>query len=209
MLSASTGNTFEDYLKSELDNRGFNRLMADAMSPADATCFGVLTKAVRDTDVLQVNPFRQYRAHYIEQPNGTQSDPDFLILECDRVFALETKFNKNRTTFPMWNAHMPKKNYLYLYASSGKRVITFFRGGDVVTDAERAIKEQYRLALKELEKLANCSLAGQAHGFSIYGRLAVQQKGEAANWLDHPNRELLESSAIAFLEDSTDGPEIR
>ena len=198
-LSATKGEEVENYLKAELDRRGFNRIMPKALHPADQKVLTEVRKSEKDGGLHKTNPLVLYDQHYLEQPNGKQAYPDFIILEGARIFSLESKF-KAVSGPPMWNSGLPRPHGIYLLVNPND--ITAFIGGDVVGDDDRVIFDEYRQEYRKLRDRTNGRLRGQQHGFGVYDRFALEQKGDKRDFFTHPNRRNLESRVIQYLSDT-------
>ncbi|UBX98665.1 hypothetical protein [Mycoplasmopsis synoviae] len=60
------------------------------------------------------NPFSKINHHFIKQPYGSQSFPDFLVFTKNAIFPIEIKSNINSNR-PKWNSSLPRSQAIYIY----------------------------------------------------------------------------------------------
>ena len=211
MVAATNGAELENYFKDEMSKRGFNRVMPDGLTQTEKPAYDGLRNRVKDTSTPLVNPILRLSAHYIEQPNGSQDYPDFMVFERTHIWAIEPKHRSGNGGHPMWNSGTPRKHGIYLFGN--RQDVTFFLGGDVLTDEQVEAIRQYRLQTRNLRDATNQgSLAGQEYGFSVYDRFMLQQQrtnspGAVLDFFTNPRRAQLENRVLAMLLGPTTPPE--
>lgn len=205
LRSATNGKEVEDYLKTEMENRGFNRLMANRLSSEEySSSYRKIRNQVKHhTNPLPKNPFNRFHAHYIQQPNGSQDYPDFIVFEKERILTVESKFKKTGGGFPMWNSGTPRKHGIYLFITPDD--VTFFLGGDILSDRDLKNIEEYRTKATEFAEKTNAQLlSNQPYGFTVYHRFAIEQKvkhnpSATTNFFTNPKRVQLEKNVLDFI----------
>jgi len=89
--------------------------------------------------------------HYISQPYGSQSAPDFMIFYKGKKIELECKSSKGGTI--TWNSGFPTKERIYLYSCGNQLQSTYFMGDDWITHQQyillQAAKEDLKKKTKE------------------------------------------------------------
>ena len=200
MLQAHAGKEFEDRLNAAMHRGGFSRLQ-----PGDLDDWQCIKALVQDHEIGGGIPNdTQWRRHFVHQPAGSQQYPDFLVLDGDVIFGIETKFSKSRSGKPVWNSGHPRPSGIYVYACAARGDLTFFRGADVLSPSDARILHEGIEAMAATAKEHNMRLSGQPHGFHIYPRAAYQQgrqfnKDADLNFFESPSRPELEASAVEFL----------
>lgn len=93
----------------------------------------------------------------IDKPNGMNSYPDILIIYDQKGMAFECKTSARDSI--SWGMTIPHNNVIYLFNSYRKiGKSTFFLGGDLISDDERMVLEQFQLFFKYHSKEANAHL---------------------------------------------------
>jgi len=159
-------------------------------------------KTIRPGDYVEMNDC------FVAQPRGSQSPPDFFIVENNRCFFIECKSIKSGGT-PTWNTRFPEDNTIYLIHTKKTKDTTYFLGKDVLSD--EAIKELrnfndfLREAVKEHEKKMS-DLNSNPYGFYNYVRNMYSQKitlgeedGHIRDFIKNPNRDVLEQNVLDYL----------
>ena len=127
-LGFSEGEQFEQKLITELKKAGFSRLEKKLLAEGEKAEWQKLKEKVKVGDELITNNFFKWtNKSFVYLPYGTQNYPDFLIFTDKHVIPLEVKSSSKEGVRPMWNSHLPRKNGLYIFASFGKKDVTFFR----------------------------------------------------------------------------------
>ena len=216
-LKAETGNNFEDIFQHKLRYNGYYQLI----NLPDHDGFAHIKKCVLDkvgTDLLFLSDFGMkdigINDSYLMQPYGSQNYPDFLIFTNDHILPIELKYSKGKSVAPMWNGNLPKYNGIYVFASNGRKDITFFIGNDVLSHEERKelvyfwekIRQEgneYLNYLKDKTKIGDYDFK---RGFNIYIRETYTQSGAVNNkaqldFFTADDREKIENSVIAFIKD--------
>ena len=137
-LATAKGDEFEKRIDSKLHNLGYSRLSKEHDDGVAGMLAGVKADVLRHYGGGDVaNPSADYRRHFVLQPFGSQSYPDFAVFDGGRLICMETKFSERGQGSPFWNSGLPRQRGIYVFAATGKRNdITFFRGCDVVTEEE-------------------------------------------------------------------------
>lgn len=219
-LGANKGNIFEDIIETSLKENGFNRINLKNDSILEKYIHG-LKEIILDKSGNKIlrNDFeeRQYKNCFICQPYGSQEFPDFLILTEKFIFAVETKFSSNKSVKPMWNSNLPKNNAFYIFASYGRKDVTFFKGSDVLPIREREeLNNFFEKRTKELEADFKKELKRDMEenglrferGFNVYIRKAFEQnrtinENAIINYFEHPKRDRIEDKVIRLLKFSS------
>ena len=200
---AEKGKEFEERFVSLLEDHRFMRCFQDDFPPQ--IWKSVKMKILEKTNGGDLLNETKKKAHFVTQPYGSQQYPDFLVFEDAKIWAIETKFNQKKASHPFWNSGLPRPNGIYIYACGFRKQITFFVGKDVVQSSTAA---QMHHELDKFKTRATTfnkqELTTQPHGFMIEVRKAFSQsKGFNPNaildFIENPNREILEKAAIAFL----------
>lgn len=90
----------------------------------------------------------------IDKPNGVNSYPDILIIFNQKGMAFECKSNALDSV--SWGMTIPHNNVIYLFNSYRKvGKTTFFLGGDLISQEERLILEQFKIFFKYHNKEGN------------------------------------------------------
>jgi hypothetical protein len=110
---------------------------------------------------------------YKEQPNGTQSFPDFLLINKQKTLNFELK--KSNTNTIMWNDNFPKINTLYLI--SCRDFTRLCTGQRLRTNKDL---EKYEKLCEQIKTL-NLEFKNQSSNFTFYTRKAISQKIESSN----------------------------
>ena len=201
-LGAQTGDQFQDRIRRGLDGCGFNRILKDDLSEEQYAAMKKTAKShFHDSDLH--NPSPDYKSHYIEQPFGTQEYPDLVVLDGTRLACIEIKFSTREAVRPMWNGGLPRQNGIYLFGSRGKADLTYFRGGDLLTEEEAKSMHDFFDSMRKHQLRFNQELAGQIYGLCVYVRKAFEQSckynpSAKTNFFDNPARQELEKAVQEF-----------
>lgn len=203
LTNALHGTEFEDRIGEMLRAAGFSALTRDQM---DAAIWKSAEEGIDDKLIGGgvLNEFPQ-RSHFVKQPYGTQRFPDFLVLEEDVIWAVESKYAKNPQGHPVWNSGPPRPNAVYLLGNAALRDVTFFRGSDVLSHEDAQTLHQFFDDLPSADELVNSRMQEQPYGFVAYIRRAFEQKrtfnrNAVLDFYANPQRKELEASAIAYLQ---------
>lgn len=203
LTNALHGTEFEDRFEEMLRAAGFSALTRDQM---DAAIWKSAEEGINDKliggDIL--NEFPQ-NSHFVKQPYGTQRFPDFLVLEEDVIWAVESKYAKKTQGHPVWNSGPPRPKAVYLIGNAESRDVTFFRGSDVLSAEDAQALHRFFDDLSSAEDAVNSKLREQPYGFVAYIRRAFDQKrtfnrNAVLDFYTNPQRKELEASAIAYLK---------
>ncbi len=200
-LISSSGKEFENCIASQLENFGCDKTSFKSVGVNYKNYFKSIIE--NDQDIIENETF--FEQHYIDQPFGSQQYPDFLIFGRRFIFCLELKFVKSNATKPVWNSGLPRDNGLYIFASYGRRDITFFRGCDILHNKDREIlKGFFDKELERSELFNEEHMSDQEFGFATYARKAYDQKRKhnpdaIINFFKNHKRLHLESSLLDYL----------
>lgn len=205
-LQSTSGKDFEDRFKKALDDAGYNRIISEDVRAEK--WFGHLKAVILDIQTARHpdNP-SEYSQHYIQSPYGSQQYPDFLILDEERVEAVEIKLSKQSK--PMWNSGLPRQSGIYIFGSPKKKDMTFFKGSSVITSGEAKTLHNFFEKLNHSEQSFNDNnMRNQAYGFSAYIRKAFDQKKShnsqgIIDFFGNPNRQNLETAVIKYLKSAS------
>ena len=204
-VSAGTGEQFENIIEQHIKSAGYTKLPV-ASKPQQ-------WKAIKKAILLKekVKPIANAYEHYQEfmvMPNGSQDYPDFLVFENSCLVCIETKFNKGNTGKPVWNSGLPRPNGIYILGSYPKRDVTFFMGGDVVSEEDvRRLRGFFDEGLPEYTRKWNLKAGkNQRYGFGVYVRRAFEQSKKnnpdaILDFYSNPYREELEEKVLGFLSE--------
>ena len=206
-LASTKGGDFEDRIDTKLHQIGFSRVQADDLRDASGgrERFKALKEAVLDkgSNDKIVNGFRsEFGRHFIVQPFGSQNYPDFLVFSGATVVGIETKFSATGTSSPVWNSGLPRPNGIYVFGATGRRDLTFFCGGDILSAADaRQLHDFFEQLKKHQEKFNKERMSGQPYGFAAYVRKAFEQKrvfnkSAVLDLFSNPKRDDLETAVI-------------
>lgn len=216
-LKALKGSDFEDIFRHKLRNNGYYQLINQPKHVG----FSQVKERVQEklgTELLFLSDFGLenigINGSYMMQPYGTQDYPDFVVFTNTLILPIETKYSKEKQSKPMWNGNLPKYNGIYVFASNGRKDVTFFTGNDVLPHNEREELVRYwemvrHEAEKHTKRLKAKRETGEYkfnRGFNIYPRetynqsRALNEKAQL-DYFSAPNRGEIEASVIAFLKD--------
>ena len=158
-----------------------------------------------DDKINKPNEISLKSGEFIEQPFGTQNNPDFLVkLNKKSVIAIECKSSKNGK--PQYNSGGITSYFIYIFSSKKCNDTTFYMGSSIQTnDIDKELKKHI-LKLKELDKSFNEKLKEldiKNRGISFYTRPMIIQNGHKSitNYFEHKDRKLCENVVIQFLKD--------
>lgn len=86
----------------------------------------------------------------IQEPNGTQSWPDVLIVNNGKVLPIEIKSSK--TGRAVWNSGLPRQDCLYFYSNFETGSCSTFLGHHVSTEENNKNMKLRRIALNEFKQ---------------------------------------------------------
>ena len=220
LAASPNGATFEENFKQYLRKYGFNEISKNTMDDELKLFLAKIKKDIlnKDDTMLLGNSLykrtlrKDFADFYIWQPYGSQDFPDFLVFSQNSVFAIETKFSKEKQSKPMWNSNIPKKNSIYIFANHEFLDLTYFLGHDVISDDERAKllalweqtdKEYTKWADDFNKKIKDGELTNN-YGFTTYSRRAYDQgkkhnKNAILDFFKNKNRADLENNVISFI----------
>jgi len=119
--------------------------------------------------------------YYINQPNGSQRPPDFIVVDNNESVELECKSKKTGYK-PMWNSSYPNRTNLYIFTTQKDNRTLIIRGNKITTPKLETLLEKYKKDHKifhdkfnkELKKLTK---EDNPYDISVYPRhMFVQNK---------------------------------
>lgn len=207
-VGISQGKHLEDRLEEELRKNNFIPLRLKLIR--DKNQWQSLKKEVlqKGNNELIQNNFPNFTHNtYFRSPYGSQNFPDFLVFTKQYIIPIELKASKRTGSKPMWNSNLPKANCLYIFASFGKKDITFFRGAEVIEEKLSSQLWDFFMEVKKTEKKFIQSLANSERGWKPYIRVAFEQNKTlllptgGLDYFQHPKRKEVEKKVLAWLED--------
>jgi hypothetical protein len=213
-LNSSSGEEFENRIKSSLKRNRFNEIYQDQL---DSKIYAQLKSKVIDKRATDIIPNdlvgEEFKNCYIYQPYGSQNFPDFLVFTDKHILAIEIKYSKNNNSSPMWNSNLPKANAVYIFGSYGLKDITFFLGGDILPHEERIrlldffdkTKKMEKEFKNEMKELFESGQIKQAKGFKVYVRRAYDQSqiinpAAEKNYFRFSDREEMEQAVLDLCD---------
>lgn len=201
-LNAPSGKIFEERVMVELKKIGYNRILKNDLNQR---FFSELKNRILHNAEFVVNE-TEFNQHYLYQPFGSQSYPDFIILDTQVLICIESKYTEKKKGSPVWNSGLPRANGLFIFGSWGKKDITFFRGCDVISEGETQHLREFFAKEKERAKSFNEQfMSNQEYGFAAYVRTAYEQKkifndDAIINFFENNKRSILEDSVLTYLQ---------
>lgn len=184
----------EEAIKQKLINNGFINYNANTKSEKN------LRQWETNPKILSHIPINSF----IEQPFGTNGNPDFLVKINDNlIIAIEAKSCKLYT--PVFNSCIPKSNYIYVFCSEKYNQTTIFMGYSVLDDTRIQILEEHIAEARKKDEELNKKLLeydSSHRGFSYYTRPMIKQSGtsDKTNYFTHKFRESVEQEVFNFLD---------
>jgi len=164
-----------------------------------------ITRKELDKKINKPDEILLKSGEFIEQPFGSQNNPDFLIkLNKKSVIAIECKSSKDGK--PQYNSGGITPYFIYIFSSKNMNDTTFYMGSSIQsTEVYNEIKK-IKLELKKIVILYNQKLKEldkKNRGIIYYSRTMICQKGDRSitNYFEHEDRELCENKVIEFLKD--------
>ena len=142
---------------------------------------------------------------FIEHPFGTNDAPDFFIKISDTfVMAMEAKSSQGYT--PVWNSCLPKPDTVYVFCSEKANQTTVFRGGSIMTNAQRNLITEYIESRREEDEELNNKLFDMDathRGITYYTRPMIHQHGTSdyTNYFKHRNRKKDEQDVFDWIKE--------
>lgn len=136
------GHAFEDYVYKKF--RQFLRTKNDSK----VTC-----RVDTSGNIMKVSGYDEHKGtHIIEQPNGSQNWPDFLIMRENKCLCFEIKTGKGGKI--TWNSGFPKNNCIYIYKDMDDHRVYYFLGVDRLEGVEENVSKLKEDFEKEFKLLA-------------------------------------------------------
>jgi len=209
-LGISKGKHLEDRLEEELRKNNFIPLRLNILT--DKKQWLILKKEIlqknNNKDIINNFPSFTYNT-YFRHPYGSQNYPDFLIFTNNSIIPIELKTSRKNNIKPMWNSNLPKSNCIYIFASFGKKDITFFKGNDVIEEKIKLKLLNFFVEIKKIEKKFIDELESNERGWKLYVRTAFEQNKSLLsingklNYFLHPWRKEIENRVCEWLKNIT------
>ena len=207
-LGISHGKHLEDRFEEELRKNNFIPLRLKLIE--NKIQWQVLKKQVLqkgNNEIIRNNFLTLTHQTYFRSPYGSQNFPDFLIFTNKYIIPIELKASKRTGSKPMWNSNLPKANCIYIFASFGKKDITFFRGAEVIEEKLSNQLWDFFVEVKKIEKQFIKGLSSSERGWKPYIRVAFEQTKSlllptgGLDYFQHPKRKEIENKVLELLED--------
>ena len=212
LLASLKGKDLEDRIVRLLDKSGFTEMKMDQLAPEGVDSY---IKAESSNDYggacrnFALKKLR-YKSYFVQEPNGSQQSPDFVVFDHDLIQCVDVKFNKGSSRNPVWNGCLPRTNTIYLWISLAANDMTFMRGNALLGDRERRLllgfwEEASNLA----ERFNRKKMKNQIYGFQVYSRKTFSQTEKynyraTTDYLNNEERKRLEDDVIRHLREYED-----
>lgn len=80
----------------------------------------------------RLNIDKNEKCYYINQPNGSQRPPDFIVVDNNESIELECKSKKTGYK-PMWNSSYPNSTNLYIFTNQKDNKTLIIPGNKIIT----------------------------------------------------------------------------
>lgn len=193
--SVNTNNSHENLVKKVLIDNGFIEINEINIKRNQ------LDDKINKPDEISLKS-----GEFIEQPFGTQNNPDFLVkLNKKSVIAIECKSSKSGK--PQYNSGGITPYFIYIFSSKSKKCndTTFYMGSSIQSFEIYNEIKKHILKLKEMDIIINQKLKKldiKNRGISFYSRPMIIQNGNRSitNYFEHKDRKLCEDNVIKFLK---------
>jgi hypothetical protein len=196
----SKGQDFENYFETLLINSGYESLNIDISKESK-------NKLLSCDDIFEN---KTGLTGYIREPFGSQSFPDFLLLEQNYIFSLELKSSQN-TDKPMWNNSLPKQHGIYIFMAHSdqpsRQETLLFLGRDVITAHATNVLKSKMKAVQEASKFTKEELAILDvfnYGWEPYVRANYQQSihnsSTIPSFVNNLNKDRNNRNVIEYLK---------
>lgn len=124
---------------------------------------------------------KKEKSYYMNQPNGTQNPPDFIVFDNNESIQLECKSKKTGYK-PMWNSSIPNESTFYIFTNQKDNKTLIISGKNIITPALKECLNIYKKETKKLEilfnkKLKKLSTNNNPYNIGVYARnMFVQNK---------------------------------
>lgn len=133
----------------------------------------------------------------IEQPYGSQASPDFLFyVDGKCVLKLELKATFSDGSKPVWNAHIPRSDVVYMYYCGKHQYVTFRLGSQLISTNNLETLALYRAELDAFKAQLDAKYAFHFDEFTPWNVDRVNQVS-ADIWL--PKHHELRQEALASI----------
>jgi len=150
------GKVFEDFVKKRLISLGYNDVPSEEKDKYKKVLTNIRKNYINHRSISNDDNTESEKL-LIQQPYGSQAPPDILLIDItpDQIYfqPIEIKTGKKVAT---WNNNYPKDDWIYIF--SGKEGVTYFRGKSLISEEEKQILEEHKMARKKLNEEHNKQL---------------------------------------------------
>jgi len=150
------GKVFEDFVKKRLISLGYNDVPSEEKDKYKKVLTNIRKNYINHRSISNDDNTESEKI-LIQQPYGSQAPPDILLIDItpDQIYfqPIEIKTGKKVAT---WNNNYPKDDWIYIF--SGKEGVTYFRGKSLISEEEKQILEEHKMARKKLNEEHNKQL---------------------------------------------------
>ena len=150
------GKVFEDFVKKKLISLGYNDVPSEGKDKYKKVLTNIRKNYINHRSISNDDNTESEKL-LIQQPYGSQAPPDILLIDItpDQIYfqPIEIKTGKKVAT---WNNNYPKDDWIYIF--SGKEGVTYFRGKSLISEEEKQILEEHKMARKKLNEEHNKQL---------------------------------------------------
>lgn len=121
--------------------------------------------------------------YYINQPNGSQRPPDFIVVDNTTNESVELECKSKKTGYkPMWNSSYPNRTNLYIFTTQKDNRTLIIPGNKITTPKLETLLEKYKKETKQLEitfnkEIKELSKKDNPYDIGVYARnMFVQNK---------------------------------
>lgn len=192
-------NKHESAVEDQLVANGFvNAHLPKRRGSSSPISAGDRDRAMIDSGLLLGIPNNSY----VSQPCGTNNSPDFIVNSNNKLYFIECKSAEGYK--PVYNSGLPKRGYIYIFCSKKANETTVYMGEDIVSDAQRALLQEYEEKQASLTRELNEGLRkldSLQRGVDFYLRPMYNQSGgkERTNYFTHQNRNSSEEKVLNYV----------
>ena len=133
----------------------------------------------------------------IEQPYGSQASPDFIFyVDGQCVLKLELKATFSEGSKPVWNAHIPRSDVVYMYYCGKHKYVTFRLGSQLISADNLQTLALYRAELDAFKAQLDAKYSSLFQEFTPWNVDRVNQVS-ADIW--SPKHHNLRTEALASI----------
>ena len=171
----------------------------DAIS--DVLIHNGFTRRVSST--TSFDPESLGNCEFVEQPNGTQKNPDFILKSSTgQILNIEAK--SSTKSYPLYNSGGVEQNYLYIFCSRRYDETTIYKGSMIITVQQQQLIDQRIAEARARDAILYEELKAldtEHRGWKYYTRPMINQCGGATftDYFTHINRESIETDTIEWV----------